>query len=325
MTNMNAVAAALRSSQFKGVPFWDLTSLTSQPELWSTLINSLAAKYRNLEIDMIVGLDARGFFFAGALGHVLGVGVVPVRKQGKLPGETVSVAYGKEYEGDGEDKRDIFELQRQYITPGMRVLIVDDVLATGGSAEAACQLVELCGGEVVGLAFGIEIPTLGGRITLLDYAITSEISILADGKAYGNVRYCVDMIGAEANGSLVLIERLKDGNLLAIPGGKIDPGLTVRQTAEKEYPEETGYSCSFLACQEMLATPHRDLRDDEHKVSIVVTVEITGGKRRGENGKTRVVPWDTTQGLPGKERFAFDHGTFLHGWWQTNGQAFKAA
>jgi adenine phosphoribosyltransferase len=334
MTNMKDVASALRSREFKGVAFYDITSITSQGHLWKHLIDAILVKYEGVHIDKIVALDARGFFFSGALAYALGgIGHVPVRKQGKLPGNVLRFEFFKEYDSDAEEKErgsvgkntrakkpEVFEIQNMGdIQPGDRVLIVDDLLATGGSAEAACQLVEQVGGEVIGLAFAIELPLLGGRKKLIDYPITSEMSVLSDGKVYSNIRHCVDMIGVTPNNQLLLIERMDTG-ALAFPGGGIDPLQSIRQAAEREVPEETGYSCRMLDVVGTLADAHRDHRNDLQHISTVVTVEILGGKPRGENRKTRVSPWDVADGvLPGLERFKADHGRFLHGWWPENG------
>lgn len=320
MTSMQDVAGALRSFPFKGVPFFDLTSITSQGHLWKHLIDAILAKYEGVHIDKIVGLDARGFYFSGALAYAFGVGHAPVRKEGKLPGTVLPFSFAKEYEGDGADNLDIFEIQDMgYIQPGDRVLIVDDLLATGGSAEAACHLVEQVGGEVIGLAFAIELPLLGGRQKLIDYPITSEMSVLSDGKVYSNIRHCVDMIGVTPDNQLLLIERL-DSGALAFPGGGIDPFQSIRHAAEREVPEETGYSCRMLDFVGTLADANRDFRNGFQHISSVVTVEILGGKPRGENRKTKVSPWNVADGgLPGLERFEADHGRFLHGWWPENG------
>jgi len=316
------VAKSLRSFDHQGVTFWDLTSITYRGHIWRHLIDAIATKYRGEEIDMIVGLDARGFFFSGALGYAMGIGMVPIRKKGKLPGKTFQYEYRKEYEGDGDNNLDIFEIQDlDYIKKGARVLVVDDVLATGGTAKAACELVEAVGGEVVGLAFGIELPFLAGRSQLVEYPITSEISIL-DGKPYGNVKHCVDMIGLKdpelLAGELILVDRLNNPTGLALPGGKIDFGQSIRQAAQREYGEETGFSCQMLDFQAVLANANRDYRDGFHHVSHVVTVAITGGKRKGEGHKTKVVEWPTTGDvLPGHEQFALDHGHFLSQHWKS--------
>ncbi|WP_265521309.1 adenine phosphoribosyltransferase [Oerskovia flava] len=139
-----------------GVTFRDITPLLADPVAFRDVITALAERVGD-EIDLVAGMEARGFLVGSPLASHLGVGFVPVRKAGKLPPPTQAITYDLEY-GTAT-----IELRAGTLTPGARVLLVDDVLATGGTAAAGAQLVERCGGEVVALAFLLEIDGLGGR------------------------------------------------------------------------------------------------------------------------------------------------------------------
>ena len=141
----------------EGIMFRDVTTLFADPRGLRMAVDQLLTPYAGLAIDKVVGLEARGFILGGAVAHQLSVGFVPVRKKGKLPGTVISEAYTLEY---GEA---VVELHDDAISAGERVLIVDDLLATGGTAEAGIKLVERLGGAVVGCAFVIDLPDLGGR------------------------------------------------------------------------------------------------------------------------------------------------------------------
>lgn len=141
----------------EGIMFRDVTTLFADPRGLRMAVDQLLTPYAGLAIDKVVGLEARGFILGGAVAHQLSVGFVPVRKKDKLPGTVISEAYTLEY---GEA---VVELHDDAISAGERVLIVDDLLATGGTAEAGIKLVERLGGVVVGCAFVIDLPDLGGR------------------------------------------------------------------------------------------------------------------------------------------------------------------
>ena len=143
-----------------GIQFRDVTTLFSDPRGFRVAIDQLLHPYAGIRIDKVAGLEARGFILGGAVAHQLSVGFVPVRKKGKLPGATISQDYALEY-GTAT-----MELHDDAIQAGERVLIVDDLLATGGTAEAGVKLIEKLGGEVVSLAFIIDLPDLGGRARL---------------------------------------------------------------------------------------------------------------------------------------------------------------
>ena len=140
-----------------GILFRDITPLLANPAALAASIDQLAAPWRTARIDAIAAVEARGFLFATPLALTLGVGVIPVRKPGKLPADTI------EYEYDLEYGRDRLQMHRGVLAAGARVLVVDDVLATGGTAAACAELVNQVGGELCGFAFVIELAELGGR------------------------------------------------------------------------------------------------------------------------------------------------------------------
>src|SRR5437879_4441652 len=144
----------------KGIPLRDITTLLQDPHAFRSAIDALHERVRDLNIDLVVGMESRGFIFAAPLAYLLGVGLVPVRKLGKLPGDTLSVEYELEYGSN------TLEIHRDAIGPGQRVLIVDDLLATGGTVLATVDLVRQLGGEIAGAAFLIELEDLGGRARL---------------------------------------------------------------------------------------------------------------------------------------------------------------
>lgn len=149
----------------EGVMFRDITSLLLNPDAFRAACDALYDRYENMDIDKIVGIDARGFFFAAVLAYKLGIGFVPVRKKGKLPPETICQEYTLEY------GTNVVEMRDDAIQKGEKVLIVDDLIATGGTISAAAKLVEKLGGEVVECAFVIELPDLKGRDAIGDYKI----------------------------------------------------------------------------------------------------------------------------------------------------------
>lgn len=153
----------------KGISFKDITTLLMDAEALKDCVNQLAERFSEVQVDMIVGPESRGFIFATPLAYLLGTGFVPVRKPGKLPAETISYEYALEY---GTDK---LEIHKDSIKKGQKVLIVDDLLATGGTMYAAAKLVEKLGGEVVGLGFLIELEDLNGREKLAGYKVESLI------------------------------------------------------------------------------------------------------------------------------------------------------
>jgi adenine phosphoribosyltransferase len=153
----------------EGILFKDITTLLKDGPAFRLVIDHLARTYVNDRIDLVVGIESRGFIFGGALAHELSCGFVPVRKLGKLPGKTIEVEYELEY------GRDALAIHEDAIKPGQRVLAVDDLLATGGTMAATLRLIELLGGVVGGVAFLIELAFLHGRAKLKNYPLHSLI------------------------------------------------------------------------------------------------------------------------------------------------------
>jgi adenine phosphoribosyltransferase len=149
-----------RIPEFKGVVFWDITPLLKDKHAFRECVKRLADHFRDRGVDVVVSSEARGFILGGALAYELRAGFVPIRKKGKLPSKTVSLTYEKEYE------KDTVEIHEDAVEPGQNVLLVDDLLATGGTIKANAELVEKLGGKVVGMGFLIELVYLHGRKTL---------------------------------------------------------------------------------------------------------------------------------------------------------------
>jgi adenine phosphoribosyltransferase len=149
-----------RIREFKGVVFWDITTLLRDRQAFHEAVKQMADHYRGKDVDVIVSSEARGFILGGALAYELGAGFVPIRKKGKLPSKAVSLTYKKEYESD------TIEIHQDAIEHGQKVLIIDDLLATGGTVKANADLVEKLGGKIVGMGFLIELEYLHGRDAL---------------------------------------------------------------------------------------------------------------------------------------------------------------
>ncbi|MDN5785601.1 adenine phosphoribosyltransferase [Pseudorhodobacter sp.] len=141
----------------EGILFRDVTTLFADPRGFRMAIDQLLSPYAGMQIDKVTGLEARGFILGGAVAHQLSTGFVPIRKKGKLPGRTVAQAYTLEY---GEA---VMEVHDDAFLPGEKVLLVDDLLATGGTAEAGIKLIERLGAQVIGCAFVVDLTDLGGR------------------------------------------------------------------------------------------------------------------------------------------------------------------
>ncbi len=157
MSEMNLKNKIRRIPEFKGVVFWDITTLLKDPAAYKETIKQLANHYQCKKIDVIVSNEARGFIVGAPLAYELGVAFVPIRKKGKLPYKCFDFEYKTEY------STDCIQIHEDSITKGQNVLIVDDLLATGGTAKANIELVEQLGGKVAGLGFLIELDYLGGR------------------------------------------------------------------------------------------------------------------------------------------------------------------
>lgn len=147
----------------EGVMFRDITTLLQDPDALRAACDAFHDRYKDMNIEKIVGIDARGFIFGAVLAYHLNIGFIPIRKKGKLPHETIGTSYSLEY---GEN---VVEIHKDSIEKNERVVIVDDLIATGGTIHAATQLVEQLGGKIVECAFVVELPDLGGREKISDY------------------------------------------------------------------------------------------------------------------------------------------------------------
>jgi adenine phosphoribosyltransferase len=152
-----------------GILFYDITTLLKDAAAYREAIDLMLAPYRDLGVDLVVGMESRGFIFSGPIAYQLKAGFIPVRKLGKLPSETISVEYALEYGSN------TLEIHRDSIRPGQRVLVVDDLLATGGTVRGTIELVERLQGQIVGLAFLVELEFLKGRDRLQGYQTSSVI------------------------------------------------------------------------------------------------------------------------------------------------------
>jgi adenine phosphoribosyltransferase len=153
-----------------GILFRDITPLLREPAALKAAIEGMVAPWRDTGVDLVAAMEARGFMFGGAMAMLLGAGFVPVRKEGKLPRQTVSVEYVLEY------RDDVLHVHDDAVEPGQRVLVVDDVIATGGTAAAVVKLIERLGGTVVGAQFLVELSDLAGRDLLKHHPVHSLIT-----------------------------------------------------------------------------------------------------------------------------------------------------
>jgi adenine phosphoribosyltransferase len=170
MHNFAAYIRNIPDFPVKGIQFKDITTLIKDGELFAQAVDYMYDPFRDKEIDKIAAVEARGFIFAGALSYKLNVGLVPIRKPGKLPGEALIEEYELEY------GKNSIEVHADGVSKGEKVLVVDDLLATGGTAAASCRLLEKLGGKIVGLSFLIELTELHGRNLLKKYNVQSLIS-----------------------------------------------------------------------------------------------------------------------------------------------------
>jgi len=167
MTNIKPLIRTIPHYPKQGIMFRDITTLLKDPKGLSMVVDGLAEHYVNQKIDKIAGIEARGFIIGAALAYRLGVGFVPIRKSGKLPAQTVGHDYLLEY---GSDR---VEIHTDAIALNEKILLVDDLIATGGTAEAAVALIQKLGGVVMGCGFVINLPDLGGMQRLINLGIQS--------------------------------------------------------------------------------------------------------------------------------------------------------
>lgn len=289
-----------------GIRFWNVNDLTAYPGALSLVTHLFANHCRGWEhhhgkkIDYVAGFDARGFIFGGALAERLGIGFLQIRKKGKLPPPTVSISYEKEY------GTDTLEMNAADLT-GKVVVLIDDLLATGGTAEAGCRLVEKLGGTVAAFMAVTDLPTLGGCLRLHEYHCFTLLTEI-DGKLKTQVRYCVDggMFDTTAK-ELLLVNRLSAPTGVAMVGGKIEWFESPLAAIIREVFEETGcvVTAQDLTPHSMLVGADRDPRGDQ--VSIVYRIHANTKDAKGEPGKTTIVRRpNTPEALPEQGGFAFD-------------------
>ena len=169
MEHLKELVRAIPDFPIPGILFRDVTPLLRDPRGLADVTERFAAEYGGAGIDVVAGIESRGFIFGAPLATALGVGFVPIRKPGRLPYDKVSREYALEY------GTNVLEMHADAVEPGQRVLIVDDLLATGGTASASAHLVEAIGGVVAGVAFVIELEFLEGRRRLAEYEVLSLI------------------------------------------------------------------------------------------------------------------------------------------------------
>ena len=164
-TNLRNLIRTIPDFPKAGIQFRDITTLLADPAGFRAAVAELARPFREARVDAVAGIEARGFILGGAVAHELGRGFIPIRKKGKLPHKAIGQEYSLEYGVD------VIEMHEDAIRPGERILVVDDLIATGGTAEAAVQLVGRAGGEVVAAAFVIDLPDLGGADRLRGHGV----------------------------------------------------------------------------------------------------------------------------------------------------------
>jgi adenine phosphoribosyltransferase len=169
MTDLKSKVRIIEGFPKAGISFKDITTLLQDGPAWHEAIQSLATGWRDKQVDLVVGPEARGFLVGSALAYELGAGFVPIRKKGKLPAATIASSYQLEYGND------TVEIHADAIKPGQRVLVVDDLLATGGTIKASIDLIKRLGADIVGCAFLIELTELNGRSALADYEVQTLI------------------------------------------------------------------------------------------------------------------------------------------------------
>lgn len=174
-TDLKALIRTIPDYPKPGIMFRDVTTLLGDAAGLRTAIRAMAAPYEGRGIDAVAGIEARGFILGGAVADRLGCGFIPIRKKGKLPWKTIGQEYTLEYGVD------VIEMHEDAVKPGARILIVDDLIATGGTAEAAAKLIRRSGGVVAGATFVVDLPELGGAALLQSHGIDSHVLVAFDG------------------------------------------------------------------------------------------------------------------------------------------------
>lgn len=175
MDNLKSLIRTIPDYPKPGIMFRDVTTLFRDPEGFELAIIAMARPFRTQRIDVVAGIEARGFILGGAIADRLGCGFIPIRKKGKLPGKTIGQEYTLEYGVDA------IEIHDDAIEQGQRILIVDDLIATGGTAEAAIKLVRQTGGEIVGSTFIIDLPEIGGKAKIEALGVSCHVLVAFEG------------------------------------------------------------------------------------------------------------------------------------------------
>lgn len=175
MTDLKGLVRTIPDYPKPGIQFRDVTTLMGDAQGFKAAIAQMAEPYRTMPVDAVAGIEARGFILGGAIADRLGCGFIPIRKKGKLPWKTIGQEYTLEYGVD------VIEIHEDAIAKGERILIVDDLIATGGTAEAAAKLITRSGGEIVGAAFIVDLPELGGARRLAALGVKSHALMAFEG------------------------------------------------------------------------------------------------------------------------------------------------
>lgn len=291
-----------------GILFFDLNPLLRDMEVMRHITKEIGDYWGPAGVDVVAGLDSRGFLFGPMVAEYLNVPFTMVRKKGKLPPPTKSIAYSLEY-GQAE-----IEMSDDQFLADKKVLLIDDLLATGGTVKASAELIRLLGGYPIGVACVTELPELGGRGKVLELPVQSLITIM-DGQALVGVEYCVDMLVRPAsNDSLLLVERLGEVKGTAMPGGRIEKRESVITAAMRELQEETNAIAQAIKYLGVLTGIDRDPRGP--KVSVVVDTIAEVEKLIGEPKNTKPFWVPSLEQLPHVSEFVFGHGPFVHEHWR---------
>lgn len=290
-----------------GITFFDLQPLLQEPAVMRHLTERIAEHWSGLHPEVIAAFDSRGFLFGPSVAQHLDLPFVMIRKRNKLPPPVKRKEFVLEYGADAVDMAD------DGFLAGKRVLLLDDLLATGGTARAGVELVHELGGTPIGFACITELPELGGRQNLLGIPVQSFISVM-DGEPLVGVEYCVDVLArSHDDGQLLLVHRLGSVPGIAMPGGRIEPHESAFVAANRELAEETRATIRQVSFAGILTGIDRDPRGP--KVSLVLAAKVRVGVLCGESGVTDPFLVPHPEALPEPEAFVFGHGHFVHEHW----------